>query len=72
MPSAVAYRVFKTAGFSKAAKKARICDSALCAAIRQVMAGQASDLGGGVLTERQVSELMRRQHFVETCHDDEE
>lgn len=47
-----ASRVFKTAWFSKAAKKARIKDSELCEAIRQVMQGQANDLGGGVFKKR--------------------
>jgi len=45
-------RVFKTAWFSKAARKARIPDDQLCAAIRQVMLGQAADLGGGVFKKR--------------------
>jgi hypothetical protein len=45
-------RVFKTAWFSKAAKKAHIPDDELCAAIRQVMLGQADDLGGGVFKKR--------------------
>jgi hypothetical protein len=45
-------RVFKTAWFSKAAGKARISDSELCSAIRQVMLGQADDLGGGVFKKR--------------------
>lgn len=45
-------RVFKTAWFSKAAKKARIGDAALCMAIQQVMQGQADDLGGGVFKKR--------------------
>lgn len=45
-------RVFKTARFGKDAKKARISDADLCAAIRQVMAGQADDLGGGVFKKR--------------------
>ena len=45
-------RVFKTARFSKDAKKARISDAELCAAIRQVMAGQGDDLGGGVFKKR--------------------
>jgi hypothetical protein len=34
-------RAFKTAWFSKAARKARIGDPALIAAIREVMQGQA-------------------------------
>ncbi len=41
-------RLFKTAWFAKAAKKARISDKALSKAIRQVAVGQADDLGGGV------------------------
>jgi len=45
-------RVFKTAWFAKAARKARIEDSELCLAIQQVMLGQADDLGGGVYKKR--------------------
>ncbi|QLL64261.1 type II toxin-antitoxin system RelE/ParE family toxin (plasmid) [Sinorhizobium mexicanum] len=45
-------RVFKTAWFAKAAKKARISDKALSKAIRQVVLGQADDLGGGVFKKR--------------------
>jgi hypothetical protein len=45
-------RIFKTAWFNKAAKKARISDQELCAAIQQVMQGQADDLGGGVFKKR--------------------
>jgi hypothetical protein len=45
-------RVFKTAWFTKAAKKAHIDDEELCTAIRQVMLGQADDLGGGVWKKR--------------------
>jgi hypothetical protein len=45
-------RVFKTAWFTRAAKKARIGDGELCLAIQQVMAGQADDLGGGVFKKR--------------------
>jgi hypothetical protein len=45
-------RIFKTAWFNKAAKKARISDKELCAAISQVMQGQADDLGGGVFKKR--------------------
>lgn len=47
-----AMRSFKTAWFSKAARKARIADDELCAAIREVMLGQADDLGGGVFKKR--------------------
>ncbi|MBK8063150.1 MAG: type II toxin-antitoxin system RelE/ParE family toxin [Betaproteobacteria bacterium] len=45
-------RAFKTAWFSKAARKSRIGDPALVAAIREVMQGQADDLGGGVFKKR--------------------
>lgn len=45
-------RVFKTAWFAKAARKALIADDDLCFAIRQVKLGQADDLGGGVFKKR--------------------
>ena len=45
-------RVFKTAWFVKAARKAHISDEELCSAIRQVMLGQADDLGSGVFKNR--------------------
>lgn len=45
-------RVFKTAWFSKAAKKAQIADDELYTAIQQVMLGQADDLSGGVFKKR--------------------
>lgn len=45
-------RTFKTAWFSKAARKARIRDDELCEAIQEVMKGQADDLGGGVFKKR--------------------
>lgn len=45
-------RTFKTAWFSKAARKARITDNELCKAVREVMQGQADDLGGGVFKKR--------------------
>jgi hypothetical protein len=51
-------RVFKTAWFSKAAKKAHIDDEELCTAIRQMMLGQGDDLGGGVWKKR----LSRNQY----------
>ena len=47
-----ASRVFKSAWFSKSAKKAHIHDDELCAAVNQVMPGQADNLGGGVLKKR--------------------
>ncbi|QRG09987.1 type II toxin-antitoxin system RelE/ParE family toxin (plasmid) [Xanthobacter dioxanivorans] len=45
-------RAFKTAWFSKAARKARIKDDELCEAIQDVIKGQADDLGGGVFKKR--------------------
>jgi hypothetical protein len=52
MPSIDVMRVFKSAWFDKAARKAKISDAALCTAITQVLAGQAYDLGGGVYKKR--------------------
>jgi hypothetical protein len=52
-------RVFKTAWFRKAARKALIGDEELCVAIRQVMLGQAADLGGGVYKKRLGRNLYR-------------
>jgi hypothetical protein len=52
-------RVFKTARFSKDAKKAKITDRVLCDAIGQVMAGQGDDLGGGVFKKRLNDNLHR-------------
>jgi hypothetical protein len=52
-------RVFKTAWFSRAARKALIGDDELCAAIRQAMVGQADDLGGGVFKKRLSKNLYR-------------
>ncbi|WP_288428914.1 type II toxin-antitoxin system RelE/ParE family toxin [uncultured Agrobacterium sp.] len=51
-------RVFKTAWFSKAVRRVRITDKDLCAAIAEVMRGQADDLGGGVFKKR----LNRNMH----------
>ena len=45
-------RTFKTSWFAKAARKAHIGDEELCAAILQVVQGQADDLGGGVYKKR--------------------
>jgi hypothetical protein len=45
-------RTFKTAWFSKAARKAHIKDDELCSAIAEVMRGQADDLGGGMFKKR--------------------
>ena len=52
-------RVFKTAWFAKAARKTHIPDSELCASMRQVMLGQADDLGGGVFKKRLSRNLYR-------------
>jgi hypothetical protein len=52
MARTLASRVFKTGKFSKDAKKAGIHDGELCVAVRQAMAGQADDLGGGVFKKR--------------------
>jgi hypothetical protein len=52
-------RVFKTARFSKDAKKAKIKDRVLCDAIGQVMLGQGDDLGGGVFKKRLNDNLHR-------------
>ena len=48
MPRKTLTRAVKTAWFRKAARKAGISDPALIAAIREVMQGQADELGGGV------------------------
>ena len=48
----VKQRVFKSSWFDKAARKALITDSERCAAMAQVMLGQADDLGGGVYKKR--------------------
>lgn len=45
-------RTFKTAWFTKAARKARITDDELCEAVRALRKGQADDLGGGVFKKR--------------------
>ena len=52
MSAKLTSRVFKTAWFTKASKKARIGDIELCAAIRETLHGQADDLGGGVFKKR--------------------
>ena len=52
-------RVFKTAWFAKAARKAHIPDDELCAAIQQVILGQADDLGCGVFKKRLSRNLYR-------------
>ena len=52
MTNGGAPRTFKTAWFSKAARKALIADKELCDAIEQVRNGQCDDLGGGVFKKR--------------------
>lgn len=59
MPSNSPHRVFKTAWFAKAAKKAKISDRQLCVAIKQVMEGKADDLGSGVYKKRLNDDLHR-------------
>lgn len=56
-------RAFKTAWFAKEARKAKIADEELCRAIRQVMLGQADDLGGGVYKKR-LNDNMHRSIIV--------
>jgi hypothetical protein len=51
-PTTKAPRTFKTEWFAKAAKKAGIGDDELCKAIKQMIIGQADDLGGGVFKKR--------------------
>ncbi|WP_248768576.1 type II toxin-antitoxin system RelE/ParE family toxin [Pseudomonas sp. MWU12-2345] len=45
-------RFFKTRRFSVDARKARITDAALVAAMREAISGQADNLGGGVWKKR--------------------
>ena len=52
-------RVFKTAWFTKAARKAAIGDEELCRAVKQAEAGQCDDLGGGVFKKRVSRNLYR-------------
>ena len=52
VPQPGSARAFKTAWFAKAARKARIPDWELCAAVAQAIQGQADDLGGGVFKKR--------------------
>jgi len=66
MPSRPTFRAFKTAGFAKTSKKARISDEELCQAIRQVWAGQVDDLGGGVYKKR-LNENLHRSIILAKC-----
>ena len=58
MPHKAKPRAFKTKKFSKNAKNSHISDADLCEAIKEVMAGQAVDLGGGVYKKK----LNKNQH----------
>ena len=49
------HRAFKTARFSKDAKKSKIKDVELCLAIEQVLLGQVDDLGGGVFKKGSIT-----------------
>ena len=59
MPSNAFNCTFKTARFSKDAKKAKIKDIELYLAIQQVLSGQVDDLGDGVFKKRLNSNLHR-------------
>jgi hypothetical protein len=59
MPRQAPFRAFKTAKFSKDARKAKISDARLCDAMQQVVAGQADDLGGGVFKKRLSDNMYR-------------
>lgn len=45
-------RIFKTAWFARAARKARISDRELAGAVEQIERRQVDDLGGGVFKKR--------------------
>jgi hypothetical protein len=45
-------RLFKSAWFARAARRAGISDAALRQAVLEVLAGRAEDLGGGVFKKR--------------------
>ena len=80
MPKKPSIRAFKTAWFGKAAKKARIGDLALRAAILEVIQGQADDLGGGVfkklaqayvrMTEAELAFALSQGDLQELFHDE--
>jgi hypothetical protein len=61
-------RVFKTAWFARAARRAHILDEELCSAIRQVVLGQADDLGGGVFKKRLRQNQYRSIILARTGH----
>lgn len=60
-------RVFKTASFSKSARKDGVTDKELCKAIEEVINGQyAADLGGGVYKKR-LNKNMHRSIILSKC-----
>ncbi|HUB17035.1 MAG TPA: type II toxin-antitoxin system RelE/ParE family toxin [Acidobacteriaceae bacterium] len=68
MPEAQRNRTFRTAWFTRAARKAHISDEELCTAILQVIAGQADDLGGGVFKKRLRKNQYRSIILTRTRH----
>jgi hypothetical protein len=52
MKTGIQFRAFKTVWFAKEVRKSKITDDVLCKAIRQVIQGQADNLGGGVYKKR--------------------
>lgn len=60
MPIAAQTRAFKTKRFSKSAKNAHIADSDLCEALKEAMAGQVVDLGGGVYKKKRLNKNQHR------------
>ena len=67
MSSNASNRAFKTARFSKDAKKAKIEDVELCLVIQQVLLGQVDDLGGGVFKKRLNNNLHRSIILAKGC-----
>lgn len=66
-PSAKTLRVFKTAGFAKSARKARISDDELCTSVEEVSKGLFdADLGGGVFKKR-LNKGMHRSIILAKC-----
>ena len=61
-------RVFKTAWFAKAAKKANIVDSELCACIEAASLGQVDDLGGGIFKIRMNKNMHRAILLAKAGH----
>ena len=61
-------RIFKTAWFAKAAKKANIADSELCECIESAARGQVDDLGGGVFKIRMNKNMHRAILLTKAGH----